>query len=157
MRGTHADLDPLRRGVMHALEQAEEDVFRWCAKLTEEQMFARISGLPSVAFHLRHMARSLDRLMTYAADGQLNEGQLAALESEMDGGVAAAVLLEFAAGIRAAKTRVEATAPATYGEARGIGRKRLPTTVGGVLIHCAEHTQRHVGQMVTTCKIVAGK
>jgi uncharacterized damage-inducible protein DinB len=38
-----------------------------------------------------------------------------------------------------------------------VGREQLPATVAGLLIHCAEHTQRHVGQMVTTAKVVAGQ
>jgi uncharacterized damage-inducible protein DinB len=37
---------------------------------------------------------------------------------------------------------------------RFVGRKRLPTTLGDLLVHIAEHTQRHAGQMVTTAKIV---
>jgi hypothetical protein len=31
----------------------------------------------------------------------------------------------------------------------------LPTSVGGLLVHCADHTQRHVGQAVTTAKVVS--
>jgi hypothetical protein len=46
--------------------------------------------------------------------------------------------------------------PATYEETRGVGRAMLPSTVGGLLVHCAEHTQRHVGQAVTTAKVVVG-
>jgi hypothetical protein len=48
------------------LELAEEDLKRWCGGLTDEQMEARPAGLSPVAFHLRHIARSLDRLLTYA-------------------------------------------------------------------------------------------
>jgi uncharacterized damage-inducible protein DinB len=72
----------------------------------------------------------------------------------MDAAVAAEVLREFREGIASAKERVRAFAPENYEELRGVGRKRLPTTVGGLLIHCAEHTSRHVGQAVTTAKIV---
>jgi hypothetical protein len=38
-----------------------------------------------------------------------------------------------------------------------IGRKRLPTTLGGLLVHAAEHTQRHVGQAITTAKVILGQ
>jgi uncharacterized damage-inducible protein DinB len=157
MRGTHTELDVVRRGVVHALELAEEDAERWAGGLSDEAMFAEPMGMPSVAFHLRHMARSLNRLLTYAEDRALDEAQLAALRTERDGGSAAAVMEEFRSGLRRAKERVVAIAPEMYEEARGIGRQRLPTTVGGLLIHCAEHTQRHVGQMVTTAKVVAGR
>jgi uncharacterized damage-inducible protein DinB len=79
---------------------------------------------------------------------------LAALKTEMEGGTAAEVMEEFRLGLRRAMERVRAVEPGTFGEARGVGRRRLPTTVAGLLIHCAEHTQRHAGQMVTTVKVV---
>jgi uncharacterized damage-inducible protein DinB len=153
MRGTHAELDVVRRGVVHALELAEEDVARWCGGLSDTEMLARPFGLAPVAFHLRHMARSLDRLLTYAEGRMLDAAQLAALTTELEGGgTAAEILREFREGVERAKERVVSFAPQSYEEERGIGRKRLPTTVGGILIHCAEHTQRHVGQVVTTAK-----
>lgn len=155
MRGTHRDLDPLKRAVVHALELAEEDVERWCGELAEEAIFARPAGLPPVAFHLRHGVRSLDRLLTYAEGRALDERQLALLGSEMAPGAAAGVLREFREGIATAKVRVCAIEACSYGESRGIGRRRLPTTVAGLLIHCAEHTSRHVGQAVTTVKVSA--
>ena len=155
MRGTHGELDVVRRAVVHALELAEEDVAKWCGGLSNAEMFARASEIAPVAFHLRHMARSLDRLLTYAEDRVLDKEQLAALKTERDGGTAAEVLREFREGVVRAKERVRSVAPESYEEKRGIGRKRLPTTVGGLLIHCAEHTARHVGQAVTTAKVVA--
>lgn len=154
MRGTHSELDPVRRAVVHALELAEEDVERWCAELSDEEMFSRPAELPSPAFHLRHIARSLDRLITYAEDKLLSVEQLAALRTEAEPGSAVGVLQEFRQGIRRAKERAMSFAPESYAEARGIGRKRLPTTVAGLLIHCAEHTSRHVGQAVTTAKLI---
>lgn len=156
MRGTHGELDPLRRAVIHALELAEEDVARWCVPLRESQLFARPAELPPVAFHLRHMVRSLDRLLSYAEDLGLDARQLALLSTEMAEGSASEVLAECRDGLAAAKRRVLALDPESYGEERGIGRKRLPTTVAGLLIHCAEHTARHLGQAVTTAKLVSG-
>ncbi len=154
MRDTHRELDPVRRGVIHALELAAEDAARWCAGLEEGQMFARPLALPAVAFHLRHIARSLDRLLTYAEGRPLEEAQLALLASEMADGSKAEVLREFEGGLRSATERVLRLKPARLGEARGIGRKQLPTTLGGLLVHCAEHTSRHVGQAVTTAKVI---
>ncbi len=156
MRGTHGELDPVVRAVVHALEQAEEDGARWTDGLDDAAMFARPGGLPPVGFQLRHAVRSLDRLLTYAEGRELDAGQLAGLESEMLPGSADEVRREFREGLRRAQARVVVFRPATFGQARGIGRKRLPTTVAGLLIHCAEHTQRHIGQMVTTAKLVAG-
>jgi uncharacterized damage-inducible protein DinB len=155
MRGTLTDVEPVQRAVLHALELAGEDVERWAAVFGDEAMFARPFGLPHVAFHLRHIVRSLDRLLTYAEGRMLDEAQLAALATEMDADTAAEALAEFRAGLARAMERVRAVDPATFAYLRGVGRKRLPTTVAGLLIHCAEHTQRHVGQMVTTVKVVA--
>jgi len=154
LRGTLREMEPVRRAVVHALELAEEDVAWWTEGLSEEEMFARPAGLPPVAFQLRHIVRSLDRLLTYAEDGVLEEKQLAALKTEMDAGSTAEVLLEFQEGLKRATERVWAVRPESFGDVRGVGRKMLPTTVAGLLIHCAEHTQRHVGQMVTTVKVV---
>ncbi|MEO6590514.1 MAG: DinB family protein, partial [Pyrinomonadaceae bacterium] len=39
-------------------------------------------------------------------------------------------------------------------EERFVGREKLSTNVFGLLFHTAEHTARHVGQFVTTAKIV---
>jgi len=157
MRGTLTEVEPVRRGVVHALELAEEDVAWWCEGLGDEAMFARPFELPHVAFQLRHIVRSLDRLLTYAEARQLDEGQLAVLRTEMDSGTADEVMGEFRVGLKRATGRVLAIDPASFAEARGIGRKMLPTTVAGLLIHCAEHTQRHVGQMVTTVKVVRAR
>src|ERR1700751_3139876 len=85
LRGTLTEVDAVRRGVLHALELAREDVARWCGELTAEQLEARKFGLPSVGFHLRHMVRSLDRLLTYAEGEQLSADQLASMKAEMEG------------------------------------------------------------------------
>lgn len=157
MRGTHGDLDTLRRAVIHALELAEEDVAKWCGGLSDAQMVARPDGVTPLAFHLRHMVRSLDRLLTYAENRMLDEAQMRAMKTEMEAATAADVLQEFREGIARGKERVRAFAPESYEEFRGVGRRQLPTSVGGLLIHCAEHTQRHAGQAVTTAKLVTAK
>ena len=154
LRGTLTGVEPVGRAVLHALELAGEDVERWVAELSEGEVFARPAGLPPVAFQLRHIVRSLDRLLTYAEGGPLSEEQLAALGTEMDAGIGAEVLAEFRVGLGRAMERVRGFAPETFTESRGVGRRQLPATVAGLLIHCAEHTQRHVGQMVTTVKVV---
>ena len=172
MRATHGELDPLLRAVVHALELAAEDVAKWCEPLGDEAMFARPSGVAPVAFHMRHIARSLDRLLTYAElplvapekgsarpgeEEVLSSRQRAALATEMDWATAAEVVQEFRTGLANALERVVRFTPEQFAEPRGIGRKRLPTTVAGLLIHCAEHTSRHVGQAVTTAQMVAPK
>jgi hypothetical protein len=154
LRGTLAELDPVRRAVLHALELAMEDAVRWCAGFADAEIIARPAGLPSCAFQMRHMVRSLDRLLTYAEGRALDAAQLAGLCTEMEEGTAAEVWAEFRTGIAEANRRVLSVSPQSFGEPRGVGRQGLPTTVTGLLIHCAEHTQRHAGQMVTTAKVV---
>lgn len=155
MRGTLGEVPPVQRAVVHALEQTLEDAERWCGRLNVEQLNAMPCGLPSLAFHLRHIPRSLERLRSYAAGQPLNDAQLAALETEHDSAeTAAEVLAEFREGVHAAMLWTREVPTAVLGEPRGIGRKQLPTTVAGLLVHCAEHTQRHTGQFVTTAKLV---
>lgn len=157
LRGTYGDVDAVRRQVVHALELAGEDVARWCEGLSDAEMHARPFGVASVAYQMRHMVRSLDRLLTYAEGRQLSAEQLSALAGEMpEGATGVELFQEFRAGLEEARRRVLAVSPGSYEEIRGVGRKLLPTTVGGLLVHCAEHTQRHVGQAVTTAKVVVG-
>src|ERR1700730_4925141 len=82
LRGTHTATSAVPRAVIHAIELAEEDLTAWCGELIEQELTASPFGLPSIAFQLRHIARSLDRLLTYAEGGQLNAQQLAAITSE---------------------------------------------------------------------------
>jgi DinB superfamily len=157
LRGTLTEIDAVRRGVLHALELALEDVARWTGGLKDDELEARPFGLPSVGFQMRHIVRSLDRLLSYAEGRQLGEEQLAVLKSEMNGvGSREDLFAEFESGIDSAMRRVWAILPGRYEEARGVGRAGLPSSVGGLLVHCADHTQRHVGQLVTTAKVVMG-
>ena len=156
LRGTLNDVPPVQRAVLHALELAQEDLQRWCGNLNDEQLNARPSGIPPVAFHLRHIARSLDRLLTYAEGRQLSSDQITQLKSELDsGGTGSQLFTELAEAFAVSAARVRSFKPAQLEEARAVGKKQLPTTVGGLLVHVADHTQRHVGQAITTAKIVA--
>jgi uncharacterized damage-inducible protein DinB len=160
LRGTHADLDAIARQIVHAFELTAEDAERWCAGLSDVEIDARPFApspfaLPPVAFHLRHIARSLDRLLSYAEGTQLDASQLAALRSELEPGATRdAVFAELREGLKQATARVLGFSPEHYNTPRGVGRAGLPTTLGGLLVHCADHTQRHMGQAVTTAKVV---
>jgi uncharacterized damage-inducible protein DinB len=155
LRGTHTEISALGRAVLHALDLALEDLAKWTAGLTDDEVHSQPLGLTAVAFHLRHLARSTDRLLSYAEGKQLSTEQLAALKAEQTGEETLAVLL---AGVEAsflnAAERIRVLATADLDTARGVGRKQLPTSIGGALIHVADHTQRHVGQVVTTAKVL---
>jgi hypothetical protein len=155
LQGTLRDVPPVQRAVVHALELAGEDLQRWCAGLSNEQINARPGGLPPVAFHIRHIAGSLDRLLTYAEGRALSAGQLAALKAEMDPGARRNTLFsELASALQKSISRVQAFDVNMLEAERSVGKKQLPTTVAGLLIHVADHTQRHVGQAITTARIV---
>jgi uncharacterized damage-inducible protein DinB len=143
--------------VAHSLLQVREEIGR-VATLPAAQLWARPGGAASVGFHLRHLAGSLDRLLTYAQGKQLNAAQYAALaneEREGAGAESAAALVGLAqAAIDRALTHIRTTPLCTLDEAREVGRNRLPSTVLGLLFHAAEHAQRHSAQIITTAKII---
>jgi uncharacterized damage-inducible protein DinB len=155
LRGTHADVPAVGRAVLHALDLALDDLTKWTEVLTDAEVHAQPLGLTSVAFHLRHLARATDRILTYAEGGQISTEQLAALKAEQSGEESLAELLvNVEASFSKAAGRVRILATADLNTFRGVGRKQLPTSIGGALIHVADHTQRHVGQVVTTAKVL---
>jgi uncharacterized damage-inducible protein DinB len=158
LRGTLTEIPSVHRAILHALELAGEDLQRWCGPLSDEQLNQRPAQVAPVAFHLRHIGRSLDRLLTYAEGGTLNEEQLATLKSELDPGATRSELFsELSAALAASAMRIRGFAHADLETARTVGRNKLPTTIGGLLVHMADHTQRHVGQAITTAKIVLAR
>jgi hypothetical protein len=85
LRGTHTDVPAVGRAVLHALELGLDDLTKWTAGLSDAEVHAQPLGLPSAAFHLRHIARSVDRILSYAEGNQLTADQLAALKAEQSG------------------------------------------------------------------------
>jgi len=145
--------------VAHALVQVGRDVER-VAQLSPDELWARPGGAASVGFHLQHIAGVLERLLTYARGEELGEGQKRALADEGQPGEppadAATLVRSARAAIERALDQVRATAEETLLLPRAVGRKRLPSTVLGLLYHAAEHATRHAGQAVTTATILRG-
>jgi uncharacterized damage-inducible protein DinB len=173
LRGTYSDVPAAGRAVLHALELSLDDLTKWTAGLTDSEIHAQPLGLPSIAFHLRHIARSVDRILTYAEGGQLSAEQLAALKTEQSGSEQSGaeqigseqgregkleplseLLAEVEVSFNDAADRIRVLATADLNTPRFVGRKQLPTSIGGAMIHVADHTQRHTGQVVTTAKVV---
>ena len=159
LRGPLPDyLDELQP-VAHSLLQVREEIAH-LATLSPEDLWARPGGAASIGFHLRHLAGSLDRLLTYARGDSLNAVQRAALSEEGRDGrpeERADTLVRAAHGaIDRALACVRTTPLCTLDEARRVGRAGLPSTVLGLLFHAAEHAQRHSGQIITTAKILKG-
>lgn len=155
LRGTHTDVPVVLRAVLYSFELAFDDAKKWTESLTDIEIHAQPFGLMCVAAQLKHIAGSADRLLTYAEGRQLSDDQLRALKAEQSGAETLQQLLEeLHSALDQAASRVLALANGDLNADRKVGRKNLPTTLGGTLIHVAEHAQRHVGQLVTTAKIV---
>lgn len=155
LRGTHSDVPAAARAVLHALELALDDLTKWTEGLSDAEVHAQPLGLTSIAQHLRHIAGSVDRILTYAEGNQLTAEQLAVLKAEAAGEESLAELLaRVREELAGAAKRLRALASTDFETPRGVGRKQLPTSVGGAVIHTADHTLRHVGQVVTTAKVI---
>lgn len=157
LRGTLADVPAVARAVLHALQLAEEDLVKWCGDLNQEELNARPGGVAPVAFQIRHIAGSIDRLLTYAEGMQLNEAQMQALKAESNSEASREELFtELRDAFERAMARIRTLAGTDLEQPRFVGRRNLPTTLGGLLVHVADHTQRHVGQAIVTTKLVRG-
>jgi uncharacterized damage-inducible protein DinB len=158
LRGTLTEIPVVPRAVLHALELAGEDLQKWCGALTDAELNARPADLPPVAFHLRHIARSLDRLLTYAEGQALTQEQFTALKNELQPATSRdALFAELTKALTRSTERVRSLAQTDLDQSRTVGKKALPTTLGGLLVHVADHTQRHVGQAITTAKMIVAQ
>lgn len=157
MRGPIAGLIPLLQPVAHAILQAREEVNLMMIDFPEALIWEKPSGVASVAFHLQHLSGVLDRIFTYANNQILNEDQLELLALESDTNqhlTVKGLLTRFNNQVNKALTQLKNTDERTLLEIRGIGRKQIPSNQLGLLFHAAEHTQRHVGQLFVTIRIL---
>jgi len=158
LRGYLAGVHPLVAPTLHAYAQAREDLARWTLGLTDAEIWLRPHGLAPVGFQLRHIAGSVDRLTTYLRGEQLKPDQLNAIPQEMDPGSGPArslpeLLAEVNAALDKSEQVIQSLDPTMLTQPRHVGRKQLPTTVVGLVVHLAEHTQRHVGELIITAKL----
>lgn len=157
LRGPVEGITALLQPVAHSLLQAREEVIEALGHFPEEKLWKKPGGAASVAFHLQHLAGVLDRLFTYANGHQLNDKQLEYLsvEGEENSNIHLAGLMDhFSMQVDAALTQLRNTNENSLLERREVGRKKIPSNVLGLLFHAAEHTQRHVGQLIVTAKVV---
>lgn len=156
LRGPIEDLDPIRSHLIYTYTQCREELARWTAGLADgDAERPPAAGIPTLGFHLRHIAGSVDRLTTYLEGQLLTGAQLAYLRAEAEPSASIAELL---AAIDQQFDRSEQVARGfaldELLEPRRVGRQELPTTVGGLIIHLSEHTQRHLGQAILTAKLL---
>lgn len=160
LRGPLPGIPALLQPAAHALLMAKEDVTDAVADLTPEQVWARPGGAASVGFHLAHLSGSTDRLLTYARGAMLDTAQKAALIRESRLGderpSIESLIAEWHATVDRALAQLAETPQAALTEPRAVGKAQLPSTIGGLLFHAAEHASRHTGQVVTTARVVRG-
>lgn len=159
-RGPVPGIPPLLQPVAHALLQAREEINELAPEITPGILWQRPANVASASFHLQHLSGVLDRVFTYARGEALTPFQLQQLEEEdipFRQEITVENLVErFSKQVDAALQQLSTTDESTLTEFRGVGRKQLPSTVIGLLVHGAEHTMRHLGQLRATVKILAG-
>jgi uncharacterized damage-inducible protein DinB len=157
LRGPLPDVPVLLQPVAHALLQAQEELAEYMHDFPEELLWEKPADVASVGFHLQHLTGVLDRIFTYARGESLTQSQLQALaaEGKENDEINLEKLLEsFNNQVEQAMAQLKNTDQQLLTEARGVGRAKIPSTVIGLLFHAAEHTTRHLGQLLVTSKVV---
>ncbi|MGV3763909.1 DinB family protein [Parapedobacter sp.] len=157
MRGPVPGVPPLLQPVAHALLQAREEVAKYMDGFDDTYLWVRPAGRASVGFHLQHISGVVDRLFTYAINNPLSQQQFEYLRTEGQEAPhirSADLVLAFGKQVETAVEQLRGTDETTLTDVRYLGRKRIPTTQVGLLFHAAEHTQRHVGQLLVTVTVI---
>lgn len=155
--GTRGTVHPVAAHTIYTFQQTQEELARYTSGL-ETAVWAPCDPLPTLGFQIRHITGSVDRLTTYLEGLPLAQRQLSELERERVPGPALTDLLQaMDHRFAAAESIVRLIPPSIYLHARVVGRRRLPTTVAGLMIHISEHTQRHLGQAVLTAKLLRAR
>jgi len=157
LRGPLKDIPALLQPVAHALLQAREELNELMAGFPESLLWNKVAGMASPGFHLQHLTGVLDRLFTYAKGNALGTEQLAylAAEGKPNDNLYTATLVErFNLQVDAALRQLAETDELVLTEIRGVGRSQIPSTVIGLYVHAAEHTMRHLGQLLVTVRVL---
>jgi uncharacterized damage-inducible protein DinB len=157
LRGPVAGVPPLLQPVAHSLLQSREEVAAILEGFSEELLWERPGGVASVGFHLQHLTGVVDRLLSYARGESLTDAQRSSLAAEGNPGEPAPALPDllssFNRQIDLALGQLRETSETGLSEKRAVGRAKLPSTVIGLLFHAAEHSQRHLGQLLVTVRV----
>ena len=157
-RGPIPNVPPLLQPVAHALFQVSEEAHRIMQEFPDELLWKRPANVAPPAFHLQHIRGVIDRLFTYARKEQLTKEQMDALSvegKEPKNSLSAKRLIgELDKQIDLAVKELINVKEETLTEVRGVGRKQIPTTLIGLYFHTAEHSMRHIGQLLVTVRIL---
>jgi len=160
-RGPSPEFITVLQPIAHALLQAREEINEYMQQFPVELLWLRPANMASVGFHLQHLSGVLDRVFTYARAEKLTDFQFEQLYEEgkdsTEGYSINALVERFNKQVDLALEQLKYTDEAILGDYRGVGRAGLPSTVIGLLFHAAEHTMRHVGQLMVTAAVVKEK
>jgi uncharacterized damage-inducible protein DinB len=157
LRGLLPFVPALLQPVAHTLLQSKEEINSLLKDFDKSLLWRRPANLASVGFHLQHIVGVQDRLFTYARNEMRNEQQLEYLKNEGEENQTITVhnLLENLNNqTEKSIAQLKSTDENSLTETRFVGRKKIPSTVLGLLFHTAEHTMRHTGQLLVTVKIL---
>jgi hypothetical protein len=154
LRGPIPGVNPLVMPVFFSYAQVREDLPKHTGGLSDEQVWQAVAGT-SLGFQLKHIAGSVDRITAYLLARQLSHGQLTFLKQESQPPGTLAELSQLVEqSLRKSEGELPRVDTASPYAARTVGRRALPTTVIGLIVHLAEHTQRHLGQAITIAKLL---
>ena len=161
LRGPLPGILPALQPVAHALLQAQEELNDAMKDFPAAILWEKPAGVASVGFHLQHMTGVLDRLFTYAKGQMLSEKQLQQLAAEgkpsEENITVDSLLQQFNNQVALSLEEIRNANAANLFDTRGVGRAQIPSTFIGLLVHAAEHTMRHLGQLLVTVKVVKMK
>ncbi|MEO6070420.1 MAG: DinB family protein [Chitinophagaceae bacterium] len=156
LRGSLPGIIPPLQPVAHALLQAGEEISNEMYLFPEALLWEMPAGVASVGFHLLHIAGVVDRLATYAKGQPLSDIQLNYLKNEgINAGQTSNDLLQNLTNrLDIFVKELHSISKEEIFELRGVGKAQLPSTMFGLLVHAAEHTMRHTGQLLVTARIL---
>lgn len=154
LRGPLPGIPPLLQPVAHALLQAREELNEIMIGFPEVLLWVKPMGMASAGFHLQHLTGVIGRLFTYARGEVLSQRQLDYLKAEGSMPEKEYTIKDlvgrFNKQVDKAIKQLSQVDAATLTDVRGVGRAQVPSTVIGLYTHTAEHTMRHLGQLLVT-------
>jgi len=156
LRGPIEGIPLLLQPVAHALLQATDEIQQLMAGFPDDLLWKRPAGSASPGFHLLHICGVQDRLCTYALGKPLSTEQLSFLREEtIPHNLTTPYLVQqVEEQVQRTIQQLKVTPGASLTEVRTVGRMALPSTVQGLLFHAAEHTMRHLGQLLVTVRVL---
>ncbi|GGW33340.1 DinB family protein [Arenibacter certesii] len=157
LRGPIEGISSFLQPAAHALLQSRMELSLYTVNFPDNLLWEKPSGCASVGFHMQHLTGVLDRIMTYAQNRSLSEQQFQYLKQEGQPNSSITVsglVSKFDKKVEEALLLFKQLPESELTMARTVGRKKLPSTVLGLLFHAAEHSQRHIGQMLVTIRVL---